>query len=128
LVSSWFYFQFTVQGQPNDQLVGEIQSSWILNTSFRAIFPMWSHLLSPYKIGNHLMTDIYLFRHMFSLTSLGEGSEKRPTVTKHEMNGLRASFKKVLVQLYRKFVKWLEGQNFYSCWSNVRWGSINYLW
>jgi hypothetical protein len=39
------------------------------------------------------MTDIYLFRHMFSLTSLGEGSEKRPTVTKHKMNGLRASFK-----------------------------------
>jgi hypothetical protein len=39
------------------------------------------------------MTDIYLFRHMFSLTSLGEGSEKRPTVTKHKMNGSRPGVK-----------------------------------
>jgi hypothetical protein len=43
-------------------------------------------MLSPYKIGNHLMTDIYLFRHMFSLTSLGEGSEKRPTLTNHTID------------------------------------------
>jgi hypothetical protein len=75
------------------------------------------------------MTDIYLFRHMFSLTSLGEGSEKRPTLTKHTDEWLARKFQsKVLVHFWRKLVKWLEGQNFYSCWSNVRWGSINYLW
>jgi hypothetical protein len=57
------------------------------------------------------MTDIYLFRHMFSLTSLGEGSEKRPTVTKHKMN-VCARASKCFGAIFSRSVDWFGMANF----------------
>jgi hypothetical protein len=41
------------------------------------------------------MTDIYLFRHMFSLMSLGEGNEKHPTLTNHTIDTCVRSSKQI---------------------------------